>query len=235
MQPRLSSASCVLAIESSTDALSLAVRSGGLTSTQRVDPDAKHAAQLLPLLRTLLESRELNLRDVDAIAAGVGPGSFTGVRTAISCAQGLALGAGKPAVGVPSLAALAWQARNLGAAGRIVTLLDARMGEMYGAVYEFSESILHTVMQPCIMSVEKLIQWKEFNVSACAGNALRVHAGAEQALRRCGVEAFFDVMPRAEAIAELAMQFQYAPLEPLYVRNQVALTIAQRQESSHAV
>ncbi|PWU09997.1 MAG: tRNA (adenosine(37)-N6)-threonylcarbamoyltransferase complex dimerization subunit type 1 TsaB [Terriglobia bacterium] len=82
-------------------------------------------------LRDLLERRRLNPEDIDCFAAASGPGSFTGVRVGLACVKGLAEACGKPAAGVSNLQAMAWY----GSAPLRAVVMDARRGEIYGAVY----------------------------------------------------------------------------------------------------
>jgi tRNA threonylcarbamoyladenosine biosynthesis protein TsaB len=111
----------VLAIDTSTEALSVALRNGEETIERGFETARGHAEQLLSQL--------------DGIAAGVGPGSFTGVRISVAVAQGLCFGAGLPVVPVTSLEALAFPAIAAGA-DRVIACLDARMGEIYWGCFE---------------------------------------------------------------------------------------------------
>jgi tRNA threonylcarbamoyladenosine biosynthesis protein TsaB len=87
---------------------------------------------IYPHIRELLERARVGLRDIDCFAAASGPGSFTGVRVGLTCIKGLAEAAGRPAVAISNLEALA----AFGTASLRAVLLDARRGEVYGAVYD---------------------------------------------------------------------------------------------------
>ncbi|MEM9863392.1 MAG: tRNA (adenosine(37)-N6)-threonylcarbamoyltransferase complex dimerization subunit type 1 TsaB [Myxococcota bacterium] len=95
--------------------------------------DARHGDTVLPMVQAVLAEAALNLSDVSLIAAGTGPGSFTGARIALAVAKGLAVGAGHPLVGVGSLCALA---RGVGQP-RVAVAMDAGRGQLYGAAYVF--------------------------------------------------------------------------------------------------
>lgn len=125
----------LLAFETSTDACSVALLDGErlLERLERV-PQA-HAERVLPMAEALLAQAGLTLRALDALAFGRGPGSFTGVRIATALVQGLALGADLPVVPVSSLAALAHGARRRHGLAQVLAALDARMGEVYWALY----------------------------------------------------------------------------------------------------
>ena len=120
----------VLAIETSTEALSIALRTEQGTLERGLEMARGHAEQILSLIDAVLGEAGVCLSQLDGIAAGVGPGSFTGVRISVAVAQGLCFGAGLPVVPVTSLEALAFPAIETGA-DRVIACLDARMGEIY--------------------------------------------------------------------------------------------------------
>ena len=121
----------LFALETSTERLSLAIQLDDRVFVREVDAGQRHSELALPLMYELLEEAGTTLADLDAIAFGQGPGSFTGVRIACGLAQGLALGGGKPVVPVQTQMALAEQC----GASKVIVALDARMGEIYFAAY----------------------------------------------------------------------------------------------------
>ena len=125
----------VLAVDTTTERGSVAVTEGDSVSGEvRLLSSEGHSRRLLPAVDFLLQSLGLRAADLDAFAVTTGPGSFTGLRVGLSTVQGLALGTGKPCLGVSALDVLA--ARNAGAASAIVALMDAYRGEVYGALYD---------------------------------------------------------------------------------------------------
>jgi tRNA threonylcarbamoyladenosine biosynthesis protein TsaB len=126
-----------LAIETSSPHASIALTRNGqlLAELTQAAPDA-HAEALLPLLGQLLAQAQVERGALQRVAVGLGPGSFTGLRVGIAFAQGIALGLKLPAVGVPSLAALAWQGRRQTSAQIMGAVLDARRDELFFAAYE---------------------------------------------------------------------------------------------------
>jgi tRNA threonylcarbamoyladenosine biosynthesis protein TsaB len=120
----------VLALDTATEACSVALLTEGGVIERCAEPGRAHADGLLDLVDAVLAEGEVTLAMLDGIAADVGPGAFTGVRLSVAVAQGLAFGAGLPALPVTSLEALALQAMQSGAQ-RVLVCLDARMGEVY--------------------------------------------------------------------------------------------------------
>jgi tRNA threonylcarbamoyladenosine biosynthesis protein TsaB len=188
------------------------------------------------LLR-LLDEAGVALKALDAIAFGRGPGAFTGLRTACSVAQGLALGASLPVIAVDTLAAIAEDARSRAVPDaphwRVWVLLDARMDELYAAEYRFGASGWETVVEPLLAAPEVLARrWAAEPPAAAAGEALATFAPR---LGLAGLMAVPDARPRAEALLRVARQLHMqggavdpALALPLYVRNKVALTSAER-------
>lgn len=182
----------------------------------------------------LLAQDRLTLADVEGIAFGAGPGSFTGLRIACGVAQGLALGAGLTVVGVSTLEALAETARVRHGAARVMAALDARMHEVYIAAYEYRGGRWQVViepqaLQPAAAPLPEGRGWVGAGPGYAAYPQLRAHL--EPAVSSC----FEEVMPEAVAIGALALPRFVAgeallPREaaPIYVRQRVALTAAER-------
>ena len=131
----------LLAFDTSTDTLSIAVQRGDAVLQHQGPGGAQASATLIPAVQALLADAGLHLRELRAIVFGRGPGSFTGLRTACSVAQGLAFGArgglGVPVLPVDSLLAVAEQARAEHGCTRVLATLDARMNEVYCAPYQW--------------------------------------------------------------------------------------------------
>src|SRR5947207_12896412 len=131
----------LLAIDTSASACSLALQSGETVRVQHALLPLQQAARILPLLDELLRSAGLSPMDLDAIAFGQGPGSFTGLRIAASVAKALAFAAEAPVIPVSSLAVLAaGAAKSLSAGTRLIVAVDARMEEIYWAAFETTSS-----------------------------------------------------------------------------------------------
>ena len=134
----------ILAIETATDACSVAVYLAGQIRERHVIAPRRHSKLIFTLLEELLPGGNLRKQGVEAIAYGCGPGSFTGLRIAASAAQGLAYSSGIPAVPISTLATLAQRALRTGeveATDTVLCTLDARVNEVYGALYVFDERL----------------------------------------------------------------------------------------------
>jgi tRNA threonylcarbamoyladenosine biosynthesis protein TsaB len=221
----------LLAIDSSTDKLAVALSGpAGLALHEGVG-GAQASSRLVPEIMQLLSQQGLALADLDAIAFGRGPGAFTGLRTACAVAQGLALGAGKPVLALDSLMLVAEDARQQAGelTGPLWVAMDARMDEIYAAAYEFQSGQWQVLQAPALYAPAALVErWGR--PGAVAGSALNVFPQLGRPERAWPQEA-----SRARALAELAQAawqrgelLDAAEAQPLYVRDKVALTTAER-------
>lgn len=125
----------ILAIDTATEACSVALWDNGSVHAHFELCPREHTQRILPLVRDILNQQNVLLSEVNALAFGRGPGSFTGVRIGIGIAQGLALGADLPMIGISTLATMAEGAWRRTGATRVLAAIDARMGEVYWAEY----------------------------------------------------------------------------------------------------
>jgi len=248
-QPLMASAAATphrfLAIETSTDRMSVALGSG-----QPGDPlwhregagGAQASTDLLPAVQDLLDEAGWRLQTLDAVVFGRGPGAFTGLRTACSVAQGLAFGAGLPVLPVDTLLVLAEQARQQHVAeghaepSVVVALLDARMDEIYVAPYARVECAWSPLAAPRLCRPEGLadylLPWWPTAGGLLAGNVFVVYGqrlGTLAAERRLA-------LPDAPALLRLAPGLMASgaaraarDAQPLYVRDKVARTTEERE------
>lgn len=126
----------ILAIDTATEACSAALWHDGTTTAHFELCPREHTQRILPIVQDILTETGTALTELDALAYGRGPGSFTGVRIGIGIAQGLALGADLPMIGVSTLATMAQGAWRKTGATRVLAAIDARMGEVYWAEYQ---------------------------------------------------------------------------------------------------
>ncbi len=223
--------STILAIDTSTMLASVALLRDGRMLSRESSGVQTHSQLILPLLQELLADAGIALAECNAIAIGVGPGSFTGVRTACGIAQGLAFGANLPVVPVVTLEAMAEACRETSGATDVLTVLDAQMREVYSAQYRHTENGWIEVIAPGLSAPSAVLPQGE--VVAC-GNGLSSYASA---FADCGfIEgALPQILPHATQIARLGgilfaagKTVNARDAQPLYLRNKVALTTAER-------
>jgi tRNA threonylcarbamoyladenosine biosynthesis protein TsaB len=222
----------LLAIDSSTDSLAIALTGAGEARLYEGSGGPKASEQLVPQCMRLLAEAGLALADLDAIAFGRGPGAFTGLRTACAVAQGLALGASLPVLPLDSLMLVAEDARlqQAGALeGPLWVAMDARMDEIYAAEFRFEDGRWQVLCEPALYAPAALVErWGR--PAAVAGSALRVFPQLGSI-----APAWPEQASRSRALASLALQaYAAGPLldaaeaQPVYVRDKVALTTAER-------
>lgn len=218
----------ILALETSTESGSCALLIGDAVVERRCPPGRPHSETLLPLIRELLAESGLVFKQLDAVAFGAGPGAFTGLRVACGVAQGLAVGAGLPVVPVCGLEAMA---ATVGAP-RVVSLLDARMGEVYAAAYTLGDDgyALHGRIH---VGAPEAIELPAGSGWLAAGNALTAYPLLGERLQAAGFSLQPGVLPQAAAVARLAARRPTAQIDPalavpLYIRDKVAKTIVER-------
>lgn len=231
----LSSPVNLLAFDTSTETMSIAVvRAGAPAGEYLGEGGPRSSATLIPQAMALMAQAGLALRDLDAVVFGCGPGSFTGLRTACSVAQGLAMGAGVPVLPVETLMAVAEEARRLVGGTDVLALLDARMDEVYAARYRWDGALWQRDGAIALAAPASLDLPAECRL---AGN---VFAAYGDRLALDGREAIVTV-PKAGALLRLAPALiaagQARPAEqalPLYVRDKVAQTTAEREAARAA-
>ncbi|QSX38746.1 tRNA (adenosine(37)-N6)-threonylcarbamoyltransferase complex dimerization subunit type 1 TsaB [Shewanella sedimentimangrovi] len=128
---QLSANPVILALDTCTEACSAALWANGQLYADMADAPREHSQRLLPMIDALLTDAGLILADVDLLAYGRGPGSFTGIRICTSMTQGLALARELPVIGISTLAAMAQQVMQQEGASEVLAAIDARMGEVY--------------------------------------------------------------------------------------------------------
>ncbi len=220
----------ILAIETATEACSAALYIDGEISERYKVAPRQHAELILPMMDQLLAEAELKLSQLDALAFGRGPGSFTGVRIATGVIQGAAFGAELPVVPVSTLAALAQGYFRIKGARRILPAFDARMQEIYWAAYEVTADDLATRVGVEQVASPGLVVLPEGNDWCGVGTGWATYR--EILTQRMGhhlkaVEG--DLLCSAQDVALLAMR-GYGAGEavaaedalPVYLRNQVA-------------
>ncbi|MGQ0443235.1 MAG: tRNA (adenosine(37)-N6)-threonylcarbamoyltransferase complex dimerization subunit type 1 TsaB [Methylophilaceae bacterium] len=221
----------LLAFDTSTEFLSLALQANGQIYSHYQYTGQAASKLILPQIQVLLKTAKLKLTDLDGIAFGAGPGAFTGVRVACGVAQGLGFGVDVPVVGVNTLHAIA----QASSTDKVIVCTDARMGEVYFAALEKQEKgwVEISVTQVCRPESSPILDSDAW-IGAGSGWAvfdevLSAHYPVTEKLPQ--------ITPTAEAILELATPIFQAgkakpasEARPIYIRNRVALTSIEREQ-----
>ena len=221
----------LLALDTATEACSVALNIDGEIIEHFEMLPRRHSRELLKMIEQLLASNNLKLAEMDALAFGRGPGAFTGLRVATAMVQGLAFAVEKPVIAVSTLQALAQEAFREHKAQSVLTAIDARMGEVYWGAFREQNGLMQPVMEESVVApalvtcLEGDDQW--FGMGT--GWQFREEIAAE--VTDCQVEAY----PRAGDIALLAADSfakgAAVPAEqamPVYLRDKVALKKSER-------
>ncbi len=224
----------LIALETSTEACSVAVLQDDLLIERFEIAPRRHAELTLPWAEALLAEAGLARKDLEVVAVGRGPGAFTGVRLGVSLAQGMALALDIPAVAVSTLATLAMRAPMV-EGQRILAAIDARMGEVYWATFEVRDGLPQPLGEERVGAPETVdivgYDWRGVGTGFAAQEG-QLAWRLEPQLVHVDAEA----LPHAADVARLAQAAHargeaVAPerLEPAYLRNQVALTLVEQQ------
>lgn len=231
----------LLAIDSSTETLCLAACAGGREVMWHGVGGAQASAVLLSRARTLLAQLDAGLGQLDAVAFARGPGAFTGLRTACASAQGLAFGIGCGVLPLDSLLIVAQAAsRKLACThnqGNVGVVMDARMGELYAGLYRQASSGWDELQPPMLVTPQALAdRWVSHGPQCVVGTGVPLLAATQQGPGLCRNTVVVDDAERTAAMLVLAQAAweagQSRPAEealPLYVRDKVAQTSAERQ------
>lgn len=146
----------ILALDTSTEACSVALKSGDEISERFEVMPRQHALKLLPMIETLLNESDLSITQLDYLTFACGPGSFTGIRIAAGVVQGLAYAADLPVVQVSTLAALAQGVVRKRTCTGVVPVLDAFMGEVYWAQFRATDGVVQRVEPDTLISPEQM-------------------------------------------------------------------------------
>jgi len=221
----------ILALDTATEACSAALLNQQYIDARFEIAPRDHTQRILPLVEELLVAQQLELTELDALAFGRGPGSFTGVRIGIGIAQGLAFGATLPMIGVSTLATLAQGAWRQQGASRVLAAIDARMGEVYWAEYqrdekgvwqgEASESVLSP--EAALTRMQALEgEWHTAGTGWQAYPELQQGHALQLTASEVLLPAAQDMLPLAQQALEQGKTVLPEHAEPTYLRNEVA-------------
>lgn len=228
----------VLALDAATEACSAALLADGVLISRSNESGKSNAVKILRMAEELMAEAQVSLSMLDGIAASIGPGAFTGVRISVAVAQGLAFGADLKVVPVTTLEALALQVLE-GPGSRALACLDARMGEVYWGCFDWDAAcgVLQSgalrVGPPSSVALDLGGQYVGVGRGFSAYPVLGMLPGVTTDAARS------TALPNAREIARLGARrlaaggaLDAADLKPLYLRDKVALTEAERAAQS---
>jgi tRNA threonylcarbamoyladenosine biosynthesis protein TsaB len=232
----------LLAVDTATEACSAALWLDGAVVERYQVAGRTHTERLLPLVQALLAEAGITPSQLDGLVAGIGPGSFAGVRIGVGLVKGLALGLDRPVVGITSLAMLAQRAIDAGAL-RVLACIDARMGEVYLGAFERGADGLAQSLQ-----IDQVVPPAQVALGHLGGSwtAVGTGWGTYQAVLAERLPAAIlstdgAALPHAADALRLALpQFESGQaisadeLAPAYLRDRVALTLVEQQAARAA-
>lgn len=229
----------LLVLDTATEACSVALVVDGQRHHDALVAGRDHSRHLPRMVRSLMTAAGLRMTDLDGLVCGIGPGSFAGVRIGVAYAKGLAAGLSLPVVGIPSLAMLAQAAIRSHQASHVLAAIDARMDQVYFAVYENVDGYARRldaerVCDPAQVAADLPLAARR---TVAVGSGWQRYGGVlGEALSPARIELVDgNALPDARDALDLALQIDFtnpsleaASLMPLYLRNRVALTRAEQ-------
>ena len=228
----------LLALETSTEACSVAMWIDGEVRERFAVAPRRHAELALPWAERLLADAGIARSRVDGVALGRGPGAFTGVRLGVALAQGIALALEVPVVAVSTLQVLAAQVAPAGA-GRVLAAIDARMGEVYLGAFAAGRDGLQPLQAEAVGKPEAIAVpdgdgWAAVGTGfAAVDGALALRLGARAAtLDAAALPHAADLVRIAAPLFARGEAVPPERVEPAYLRDNVALTLAEQQAAA---
>lgn len=214
---------CLLIIDASSSLCSVAINQGGQTVWLTEDQPRRHAQRLLPMIDELLADAGVQRSQIDGIAFGRGPGSFTGIRIATAVAQGLSLGLDRPVAGISSLESIALAVMEETGSERVLAVMDAHMGEVFWGCFTRDGNVCRVLTEERVGSPQECLKDIETFDGVLAGDGLKLMPFIE-----CSQD-FAMVRPEAKAMSAIALEYWNQqsfgdPIDqsPVYLRQSVA-------------
>lgn len=225
----------IVAIDTATEACSVALLCGGEVRSRYQVAAKIHAKILLPMLDELMAEAQLTPQQLDAVAFGRGPGGFTGVRIGTAAAQAIALGADIPAAPVSDLAAIAARVQRENGDKKIAVAIDARMGEVYWAAYQAESSEPQLIGTEIVCAPQNVPELDKHWVAA--GTGWEAYSDVLVAASLARIKDHDSHLPHAIDILNIGAEMIHqgrgvAPEDalPVYLRDNVARTEAERSK-----
>lgn len=232
----------ILALDTSTLVSSVALAERGLLLAElTLQTNKMHSERLMPHIADLIEKANKKKTDIQAVAASIGPGSFTGLRIGLATAKALAYALKLPIIGVPTMAALAYNC--FAPAATIVPILDAQKGNIYYALYNWHKNKLVETAAPEVESAQsvfdKLAQ-SEVPV-VVVGEAAVMYQDTIERYENLALPPVHSMISRAGSVALLGLERLYngqiddvEALEPLYIRRSEAETLWEQRHGANS-
>lgn len=208
----------ILAVDTSTIVTTCAVLDGDkLIGEYSLSQSMSHSEKLVPMIREVLDSLDLRIKDIDLFATTVGPGSFTGLRIALATIKGFAHIYDKPVIGIPTMEALAF---NLAYNDIVVPMLDARRNRVYTGIYKWVDNRLETIEKADALEIDDIIdKMNEYDKVVVNGDGSILYEGLIK--ERLGNKVSFaragDNMPRAASVGEIArIRYEEGQIDDYY-------------------
>jgi len=225
----------LLAVETSSELCSAALVVDGHTLKRQEEAPNRHGEVLIPMVSALLSEAGIAATQLDALAFGQGPGSFTGIRIGVGVVQGLALGADRPVIPVPSLLAVAAQSGSTAA----LVAFDARMGEAYLGAYRQRGGQWEEALGPLLVTPRGELPALEGSDWLLCGNGFDSFNWLREAYTPHSPSHARGLRPRACGVASVAQGWlsqgraiAVDEAAPIYLRDKVALTVAERRANA---
>ena len=215
----------ILTIDTATEACSVALQFDQTLFTRYEVCPQQHSQKILPMVDAVMKEAGASLTELDGLAFGRGPGSFTGVRIATGIIQGLALGSQLPVAGVSTLAAMAQQVINSGDVNDVAVAIDARMGEVYFAHYQNQQGIATLVGEEQVTSPEAVAEQLDVSSMAVAGTGWQAYPVLSELLKVQSVNVSYPyarfMLPLTEQTLNAGQGMAVDAITPEYLRNTV--------------
>ncbi len=214
----------ILAIDTSTDYLSLAIlKEGKIIARFHKKAKMRHSVLLVPMIDKLLKNARLKIKNIDCLAISIGPGSFTGLRIGLTVVKGLSYALKKPIVAVPTLDAIAMNAKKF--TGIICPVLDARKNKVYACLYKSDAKSIKKISKYLLLPLDDLLKKIErYDKVLFLGDAIST-PGVETGFHPGGgSKVYKNWHPKAQTVARLASEYfkqkkfvKAQDLEPMYI------------------
>jgi tRNA threonylcarbamoyladenosine biosynthesis protein TsaB len=220
----------ILSIDACTEIISISLIIEKVITEKNFPSGKDYSGNILPEIKILLSKSNLKITDIDAIAFGAGPGSFTGIRVACGIAYGIAYANNLPIIGVNTLEALALLSKHENS----ISCIDARMGQVYLGIYQNRNNTVTSYIEPGLFNPRELPKPPKIKKAIIIGSGLSIYREElKSQYSDIELEYFDGKCLLAPAIATLAIgqfgkEFNLKNATPIYIRNKVALTTKER-------